>query len=181
MYRVATLQPILIFPKGPVMKNALKKTIVLAALACIASSPALSSAASKKIYLVEPMTCKGKRTSERGYDNIELTFTSFKSTRRDGSKANSLEVSTSYSSNLYTGPLYLADGRFIKKELGAYDEHMDLKVVRSSDITDKGRKDILRGTLTAKGTVVGDTSYDLVCVAQVVNKVSRVDDFTARD
>jgi len=132
------------------------------------------------MILVEPMTCKAKQTSEDGYGDFTMTFTSFKSTRKDGTLANSLEIERPSHSNGYTSPLYISKDGVITKELGAYNE----KVTLTAKNYDKDRTDYpytlkLKGELTAEGTVVGDTSYNLTCTANVVKKVSRIDDYTA--
>lgn len=140
--------------------------------------------AAERMYLVEPMKCVSTLTSKnkgmaKGYEKENMTFTSMKSTRRDGSLASVLEIERDFASNGYMSPLFISDDGVIKKEIGSYDETIVLKVVKS-EVVNGQRIDTLKGTMSAKGTVVGNTTHSLDCKAVVVNKVKRVDDFTAR-
>lgn len=130
--------------------------------------------------LVEPMTCKAVQTSEDGYGNFTMTFLSFKSTKRDGSLVDSLEIQRPSHSDGYYSPLYISDQGVITKNLGGFDEKLRLTAVDyDPDNEDYPYTLKLKGKLTAKGTVVGDTSYRLTCTATVVDTVKRIDDATA--
>ncbi|MFN8789824.1 MAG: hypothetical protein ACK5Y2_00030 [Bdellovibrionales bacterium] len=144
------------------------------------------SFAQAKMYLVEPMKCTGRLVSNNpsmhpSWKNkiYEWEFTSFKSTRRGGTLADSLEIKSSTTSYGYTSPLFIERDGSIKKQIGAYRETLRLQVVSSRADGHGNRIDHLVGTVEAIDTVVGDTAYNVNCTARVVKKVTRIDNHTA--
>jgi len=148
-------------------------------------------------YFVEPMTCIGglqDPEAYRGADSyraIKMIFTSFKSTRIDGSLADSLEVrnfygktikevesSERYGEEFHMGPLRKDQSQVYRQELSGRDDDVVLEIKKT--VREDGvRTDTLEGTYTLEGTTIGDYGYDLKCTAHVVKTPSRVDDFTA--
>lgn len=145
-------------------------------------------------YIVDPMICRGKMlaTSQAhpSYTELMQRFVSFYSTRRDGTRALSLETSNVYGEPGEVIPTtaegqevwYGAPLRLDGKKVSAPDivGELDLTIVSSRRV--RGKKiDTLRGRWMKSGDVVRGHGYELECEATVVARPSRVDDYTCRN
>jgi hypothetical protein len=146
-------------------------------------------------YLVEPMICKGKRFGAQqasdDYAQLVIRFTSFRSTRRDGTLANSLQVETFYfapdedttidadsaGERWHLSPLRRDGSRVYHPSLSGRDDRLELRILESSR-RQGAVTHTLVGQYIVSGSVVGDYAYKLSCVARVVKTPSRVDDYT---
>ena len=152
-------------------------------------------AAESRLYFVEPMQCTGEIYGEtarvpKGFYKIHIQLVSFKSTRLDGSLANSLEVAmnfyhmeeaidlnaSEFDDILYMGPLVKSDDKVKRKSLSGRNDHLDLKISERSRVEGK-RVDHLTGTYFIPESAEGAYGYKLECEARVVRTPTRVDDF----
>lgn len=170
----------------------MKNTVLSIALALTGS---LAQAGS--LYLVEPMKCIGTKVGggnvHPSFAQVAMTLTSFRSMRRDGSLANSLQVSNVYfnpaekvvfgqpgQEEWFLSPLKLTDSEVSHLSLGSPNESLRLHIVsRGSEYLGR-RTDKLEGTWGRPGSVAGDYSYSLKCQAIVVAKASKILDYTNR-
>ena len=153
--------------------------------------------ADNPLYLVEPMACEGTITGDISnvhpdYHKMRMVLTSLLSTRHDGSRANSLEVQNFYASPdeefdvedyasevWYMGPLRQRGKKTVyRNDLSGRDDNLRLRIT-SSNTKNGVRTDQLKGSLGRPNTVAGSYGYNLKCKANIVEKPSRVDDFTA--
>ena len=161
----------------------------LSALLALAALPAIAPDA----YLVEPMLCQGRIFGDTSkvhpdYSQVLMKFTSFKSTRKDGSLADSLQIENAYFGpdetvqpesaqfveTWYTGPLKKKGGQVTRASLSGRSDRLELKVLATTGHTEK-----LEGEYVIPHGVTGPYGYRLDCTATVVENPSRVDNFTA--
>lgn len=159
----------------------------LSALMVLATLPAFAT----DHYLVEPMLCQGKIFGDNSrvhpdYSQVLMKFTSFKSTRKDGTLVDSLQVENAYFGPdeiispeaaefveaWYMGPLKKAGNRVFRADLSGRDDDLELKVISAKDGTET-----LEGTYSDPGSVAGSYGYKLTCEATITDKPSRVDNF----
>jgi hypothetical protein len=162
----------------------------LSALLALATLPAIASDA----YLVEPMLCQGRIFGDTSrvhpdYSQVLMRFISFKSTRKDGSLADSLQIENAYFGpeetvlldsadfveTWYTGPLRKKGDQVNRSALSGHGDGLELKVSATNGNTEK-----LEGDYLIPHGVTGSYGYHLSCTATVVENPSRVDNFTAR-
>lgn len=152
-------------------------------------------------YHVQSMICVGTITSQTNnrvdpsYSRIGIKLTSFKSTRKHGTLADSLEwINTyanpgekldlnfkNYSERWYLSPLYINDyGEVYKLDVSGRGENLRLKIFESKSArgTNVLRKDILIGSLSNPNSVAGSYGYALNCEAIVVSQPQLIMDFT---
>lgn len=173
------------------------KTLVLAAFAL--AFGATDVFAASELYFVQDMECRG--TVEGGahsgadYSQILMVFTSFKSTRRDGTLANSLEIKNDYAKlgekmdpetanwgEIWQGaPLRKAGQKVFRKSLSGRDDDLEL-TVKYVQHRRGAQVEILEGFWSTEGDVGGRKGYNLRCTAHVVgeDEIKRIDDNTAR-
>lgn len=149
------------------------------------------------LYLVESMTCTGKINKKpdymhTDYVSIAMKFTSFQSKRKDGSVADSLEIRYKYTGqklakpdfeNLkgvwFASPLRKIGDEVYRDDMTGHDEDLELKVT-STDSRDGKTIENLVGTWNRGDGRPGGYLYNLECQANVVQKVSRIDDRASR-
>jgi|GEM_PF-6790007 len=151
------------------------------------------------LYLVEPMVCRGEiignpREMHPSYAQLLMVVTSFKSTRRDGSLADSLEIRNDYAARgekmdpetanfgevWQRSPMYVKGDSVFHPSVSGRDDQLKLKI-RSKVINRNGTEThTLTGYLSTEGDVAGRKGYQLECKAVVVENVKRVDDNTRR-
>ena len=154
----------------------------------------IAFSAKAELYTVDPMICKGKLIGDTtqvhtSYTKLLQKFESFQSTRRDGTLANSLEVSNSYASpgerlDVSTaswgevwqmGPLSLKGKNVVRKDLSGRGDDLALTITGTKTVNGK-RVDTLKGTWMNPNSVAGSYGYQLECQATVVKTPSRRDD-----
>jgi hypothetical protein len=145
-------------------------------------------------YLVEPMLCEGRIYGDTSrispdYFQVLMKFTSFKSTRKEGGLADSLQVENAYfgpgetiipeqadfMETWYMGPLKKSGARVYRSSLTGRGDDLELKVISTS-----GSAEILEGNFENPHTVAGAHGYKLKCKSKVVETPSRIDDNTSR-
>ena len=174
------------------------KTLVLSTLALAFGTQAF---AASEIYYVQSMKCEGlvqgdtSRISD-DYTKILMKFTSFKSTRRDGSLADSLEIQNAYfgpnekveetentrwAEGWHGAPLRKSGQRVFRKSLSGRDDDLNL-TVKYVQHRRGARIEILEGFYDNGDDVGGTKGYKLRCTANVVSEdeVKRIDDNTRR-
>ena len=174
------------------------KSLVLSALAFVLAAPAF---AASEVYYVQPMNCVGlvqgdtSRISD-DYTQILMKFTSFKSTRRDGSLADSLEIQNAYfgpnekveenektwwAEGWHGAPLRKNGNRVFRKSLSGRDDDLNLTVKQVKNVRGE-RVEILEGFYDNGDDVGGTKGYKLRCEATVVSEdeIKRIDDATRR-
>lgn len=172
------------------------KILIISALALVTSFPAFAA----EKYFVQNMVCKGEidgnpREMHPSYTQILMVFTSFKSTRRDGSLADSLEVKNDYAGPgekldensarfgevWQMGPLYKSGQRVFRKSLSGRDDDLNL-TVKYVQHRRGANVEILEGYWSTDGDVANRKGYKLRCTANVVSEdeIKRIDDNTAR-
>ncbi len=149
------------------------------AFVLLCSELTLAGNTDSKLYLVEPMECHAQLTSVNpgmhpAFITKKLVLTSFLAKLKDGSLANSLEITSTFTSKFYTGPMVIY-GNSIKANLSE-TEILDLKVILSKPVGGV-RVDVLQGTLINLNTAVGRTIYAVSCHANVINQATRIIDF----
>ncbi|MCX6124791.1 MAG: hypothetical protein NTV34_08585 [Proteobacteria bacterium] len=161
------------------------------------SNPNATLESSKSsVYLVEPMLCGGKidnrpSSMDPSYSQILMKFVSFKSKRAGGQWVDSLVVSNDYfgpsekinydsdkhGEEWFMGPLSISADKVTRKSLSGRNDELVLTVTGTYVKSGK-RVQILEGTYSPNGTVVGSYVYNLKCTATVVSEPSRRDDRT---
>ena len=142
------------------------------------------------LYIVDPMICRGQLLPSSGahesYTVLLQKFESFRSTRRNGTLAPSLEVSNTYGNpgeviNERTAvgqevwqlaPLRVTGNKVTHP---SFVGELDLTITQT--VTRNGKRtDTLRGTWLQSGSVVSGHGYNLTCTAKVVAVPTRTDD-----
>jgi len=132
------------------------------------------------------------------YYNSVVSVKTLKSTRRDGSLVDALQISddpvgpktpsvkaawsmASFNSGNYGAPMRVKGNQVILPwgPTSNFSQGVRFTIV-ASRLQNGHRLDVLRGQEHVKGDLVGSYSSTYVCEAKVVTQLSRIDDFTSR-